>query len=106
MGLLEITLLAALVVALAAGGRMLFMRHQIALAAEAAEGTLKEMLGDPKYSERSFDVLKLSVDAYDDDETRAMLNDIGAERVEGEGGRELWTMAADKSSDKEAMPSA
>ena len=105
MGLLEITLLAVLVVALVAGGRILFMRHQITLAHDAAEATLKEMLGDPKYSERSFDVLKLSVDAYDDEETREMLNDIGAEKVEGEGGRELWALPT-AVSDEETMPSA
>lgn len=105
MGLMEIALLAVLVVALAAGGYMLFMRHQTTLAHDAAEATLKEMLGDPKYSERSFDVLKLSVDAYDEEETRTMLNDIGAEMVEGDGGRELWTLPADASTEG-AMPSA
>lgn len=92
MGLLQIILLAALVVALAAVGRVLYIRYQATMAHNAAASTLKEMLGDPKYSERSFDVLNLSVEACDDEETREMLREIGAEPVADEGGRELWTL--------------
>ncbi len=111
MGLLEITLLAALVVAAAAGGRILYMRNLVTKARDAAESTLKEMLGDPKYSERSFDVLSMCIESEDDEETREMLREIGAEQIEEEGGRELWTMpsggaAPSDKSDGEKMPSA
>jgi hypothetical protein len=92
MGLLQITLLAALVVALAATGRILYLRHLITRAHDNAASTLKEMLGDPVYSERSFDVLSMSV-ASEDDETRELLREIGAEQVEDDGGRELWTLS-------------
>lgn len=105
MGLLELTLLVALVVALAAGGRVLYMRNLVAKARDAAETTLKEMLGDPKYSERSFDVLSMCIESEDDEETREMLREIGAKQIEEEGGRELWTMPSDKS-DGDTMPTA
>lgn len=106
MGLLELTLLAALAVALVAIGRIAFVRHQATLAHEVAETTLKEMLGDPKYSERSFDVLKLSIDAYDDEDTRAMLRDMGAKQID-DGGRELWAIGLqDATASDETMPSA
>lgn len=105
MGLLEITLLAALVVALAAGGRMVYARRLVTQAHDAAETTLKEMLGDPKYSERSFDVLSLSIESHDDEETRELLREIGAKRIE-ESGRELWTLPEDMPSETETMPSA
>lgn len=107
MGLLQLTLLAALVVALAAMGRIFYLRHQVTTARDAAETTLKEMLGDPVYSERSFDVLSLSIESVEDEGVRELLREIGAEQVADEGGRELWTMAsADPAPAKETMPSA